>query len=85
VALYLPSTYAEREIYTCAAYFKITTLISSPLVAHRPTKLIFQFGEIPLTRYTRLHTDKEKPCTKQRREGWLEEPCDNKEEFSSNN
>jgi len=57
--------------YTYASYYKIkiTTLFSSPLVTYRPINLIFQFGEIPLTRNRRLHTDKEMPRMNQRRDG----------------
>jgi hypothetical protein len=76
----------KQKNYTCASYYKIkiTRLFSSPLVTYRPINLIFQFGEIPLTRNTRL-THERRDTAHETEERWLEGPCDKEEEFSSNN
>jgi hypothetical protein len=74
----------KKKNYTWPSYFKIklTTLFSSSLVTHRPTNLIFQFGEILLTRNTRSHTDKEMPRMNQRRDGW-KDPVTTKKDFQA--
>jgi hypothetical protein len=62
----------KQKNYTSASYYKIeiATLFSFPLVTYRPTKLILQFDEIPLSRNTRINTDKEVPRMNQGRDGW---------------
>jgi hypothetical protein len=60
----------------------ITTLFSSPLMKYRTNKLIFESGEILLTRNTILHTDKEMPRMNQRRDGW-KDPVTTKKNFQA--